>query len=144
MPSPPRTGLLGRIWIVTWKTTFLRSWACAIYGITLPRAKITSQLFKVVFFTLNSIRPLSAILAKKMSRISRLSTPNAPDRSFRPKLCNAFGIGRTDNPITNAICKACVWDIVKQETRQPVAVHHIEAAKEKLILPHTSHIDSLA
>ncbi len=46
--------------------------------------------------------------------------------------------------LTNAICQLCVWDIVKEETRETVTAEHVELAKEKLILSRATHIDALA
>jgi len=46
--------------------------------------------------------------------------------------------------LTNAICQMCVWDIVKEETREIVTAEHIEIAKEKLILSRATHLDALA
>lgn len=46
--------------------------------------------------------------------------------------------------LVNALCQLCVWEIVKEETRETVLPQHIEEAKERLILSRATHIDALA
>ncbi len=46
--------------------------------------------------------------------------------------------------VINALCQQCVWSIVPEETRETVEAHHVDEAKERLIVSRATHIDSLA
>ena len=45
--------------------------------------------------------------------------------------------------LTNAMMQKCVWNIVKEETKETVTVEHVRQAKEMLIKERAVHLDSL-
>jgi len=45
--------------------------------------------------------------------------------------------------LVNALAKKCVWNLVPEETREPVNAAHVMQAKELLIQERATHLDSL-
>jgi hypothetical protein len=60
-----------------------------------------------------------------------------------PAIDLIYDLTRGQPWLVNALAKKCVWKIVPQETRQPVTLDHVLAAKEMLIQDRAVHLDSL-
>jgi hypothetical protein len=95
-----------------------------------------------------NIKESSATLANfSREDIAALTAQHTAEKgqAFTPEALERIWHWTSGQPwLVNAICKSCVWDLVPEETREPVTEAHVEQAVEAVIQSRATHIDSLA